>query len=109
MPKKTKEDATAVEAIVDAIAGADVQKAKSKVHREPTPRRKFINERVKQALEEAGEKWDTENPEKKKSALPRTVAALTPEEQSAWVAKQIESLNKRLTELSAIRLGTATA
>jgi hypothetical protein len=66
----------------------------------------------KECKEKADAAWEAAHPKTVKAAkavLPRTVSALTPEEQSAWVAKQIESLNKRLTELSAIRLGTATA
>jgi uncharacterized secreted protein with C-terminal beta-propeller domain len=81
-------------------------------------REKFEKEWEEKFPEEAKkrrEDKESENATKKAAKaveparLPRTVAALTPEEQSAWVAKQIESLNRRLSELSDIRAGTAVA
>jgi hypothetical protein len=58
------------------------------------------------------EEFYRDNPKpvkEKQTGLPRSVKVLEPEAQAAWVNAQIEQLNKRLGELSAIRLGTATA
>jgi hypothetical protein len=85
--------------------------APEKPVKELTEKQKFLKEWKEKAKADwnAAHPKPVKEPKKEGARLPRTVSALSPEEQSAWVARQIESLNKRLSELSAIRLGTAVA
>jgi hypothetical protein len=106
-----RESGATVEEALKVLVDDTAEVAPEKPAKELTERQKWNRECNKKRDAD----WEAAHPKTVKAKkvegprLPRTVAALTPEEQDAWVKKQIEQLNKRLGELSAIRLGTATA